>query len=290
MATIVAITDQLDQSRLPKYLLQRFIPLWEAAGHRVCFHHGWGKPPPGDLAILHVDWTRIPDCFSQGLEQYPRVINGRVRDISKRSFSAQQLLADDAYAGPVICKTDLNCGGAPERRKRIEALWQDRSLAGRLQLFRLRLARRLGWDQRRLYQLYPSLAAVPGRIWRDPARVVEKFLPEQDARGYYLRTWLFFGDRETCSRVRSAEAVIKGRGILERTPVAVPEALRAWRERLGFDYGKFDFVMREGEVVLYDVNPTPTVPEALRGPMQDNAAHLAGGLTCFLEPGLNGFS
>ncbi|HQT00966.1 MAG: hypothetical protein B7Y26_02575 [Hydrogenophilales bacterium 16-64-46] len=283
MATIVAITDPSDQSRLHKYLLHRFIPLWEAQGHRVCFHQGDTTPPPGDVAILHVDQTVIPENYIQGLDRYARVINGAVRDIRKRSFSTQRLREGEAYAGPVICKTDLNCGGAPERRKHMDTLRGDRTFAGHCRLVMAKLENRLLFSQQRSYRIFDSVAAVPESLWRDPSRVVEKFLPEQDARGYYLRTWLFLGDRESCSRVRAAQAVIKGRGILERETVSVPDALREWRAHLGFDYGKFDFAIREGEVVLFDVNRTPTVPSTLQEAMRDSSAHLAGGLECFLK-------
>ena len=37
----------------------------------------------------------------------------------------------------------------------------------------------------------------------------------------------------------------------------VPEELRQTRRQLGFDYGKFDYGVVNGEVVLYDANRTP---------------------------------
>jgi len=44
------------------------------------------------------------------------------------------------------------------------------------------------------------------------------------------------------------------REILPETP---PE-LRAARKSLGFDFGKFDYVIRDGKAVLFDANRTPT--------------------------------
>ena len=40
----------------------------------------------------------------------------------------------------------------------------------------------------------------------------------------------------------------------------MPDERRAERERLGFDYGKFDFVVREGKAILLDANKTPGSP------------------------------
>ena len=54
----------------------------------------------------------------------------------------------------------------------------------------------------------------------------------------------------------------------------------AVRRELGFDYGRFDYVLHEGEVVLLDVNHTPVgVPERQRriGQM------LAAGIASFLS-------
>jgi hypothetical protein len=64
----------------------------------------------------------------------------------------------------------------------------------------------------------------------------------------------------------------------------VPEALRAERARLGFDYGKFDFVVVDGEAVLLDANRTPSAPPPSAA-MDRSNAHLAGGLDAWLESG-----
>jgi hypothetical protein len=42
--------------------------------------------------------------------------------------------------------------------------------------------------------------------------------------------------------------------------VPVPDDLRETRRRLGFDYGKWDFVLHEGRAVLIDANKTPGRP------------------------------
>lgn len=282
MATIVVVTDEIDQPWSHKYLLHGFFRFWEAQGHRILLHHGGGVAPAGDIAILHVDRTSIERAFLEGLERYPAVINGAVLDISKRRLSKYLLRQGDDYSGPVICKSDLNCNGAPERRKHLLRLRQDKSPTGIARYVKARLEKLLV-SNKRSYRIYDTLAEVPRGVWHSGDLVVEKFLPEQDDRGYYLRTWTFFGDREYCSRVRSSNPIVKGRHILERTSATVPDELRDWRSRLKFDYGKFDFVMRAGELVLFDVNRTPSVPDSLHDTLQASIADLACGLEGFLK-------
>ena len=94
---------------------------------------------------------------------------------------------------------------------------------------------------------------------------------------------MFFGDRERCNRVVGRHPVVKASDALERVPVDVPDEIRAFRRRLGFDYGKFDFVINEGRPVLLDVNRTPVVPENLGEAMRAGMANLAPGIEGFLS-------
>jgi len=126
--------------------------------------------------------------------------------------------------------------------------------------------------------LFDRAGDVPDHVWRDPQLVVEKFMPERDPRGFALRTWCFMGKRETCSRCISADPVVKGSSIIARELVDVPDELRGMRTRLGFDYGKFDFVLHDGRTVLFDANFTPTVPENLTEELTLSAKELALGL------------
>ena len=47
---------------------------------------------------------------------------------------------------------------------------------------------------------------------------------------------------------------------------------------MGFDYGKFDFILHDGKPVLFDANFTPTVPENLSEELSLSAKELAWGL------------
>ncbi|TIV27981.1 MAG: hypothetical protein E5V96_34050, partial [Mesorhizobium sp.] len=68
----------------------------------------------------------------------------------------------------------------------------------------------------------------------------------------------------------SPQNLVKGEDTIRREPVPVPDELRALRRDLGFDYGKFDFVMHEGKALLLDANKTP-------GRVRNLSAFLAAG-------------
>jgi hypothetical protein len=171
----------------------------------------------------------------------------------------------------VIVKTELNARGAPEFYHNEVAALRGKP-APHPQVMSLR-------D----YVLFDRAGDVPEQIWRDPQLVVEKFMPERDPRGFALRTWCFMGKRETCSCCISADPVVKGADVIAREMVAVPDELREVRTRLGFEYGKFDFVLHEGRPVLFDANFTPTVPENLSEELSLSAKELARGLLEMIE-------
>lgn len=270
MARIVILQHAM-QGRAPlPYMILPMAELWRARGHEVTVHHGARDAPPADLAILHVDLTVVPQPMREALARYPRVVNGHVLDISKRKISAQLVDEHSDWPGPVLVKTDTNAAGDPERR--IHAL-----------------AKREGFTPTmpappplRDYPVYPSLREVPAAVWQTPGLVVEKFLPERDERGYCMRVWTFLGDRDRCRRVFSDDPIVKSRSVTGHEACEVPEALRRRRQELGFDYGKFDFVIHDGECVLLDANRTPFHPshvDAAHGPVPD----LEGGLEYFLR-------
>ncbi len=248
MATIVIVEHLMQKDFGQPYLVYALAESWAADGHKVVVHHGTSEPPPGDLAFLNVDLTIVPPAYAALLERYPRVINGHTLDISKRSYSTQILTRDSDWAGPVIVKTDRNFGG------RIDARLRKRALAAGLPP-----DIPAGPTMKR-YALIASLANVPEKIWRTDGLIVEKFLPEKDARGYYMRVWVFLGEASRSFRMRADVPIIKSHHILEREPVAVPEEMREWRARLGFDFGKFDYVMYDDTPILIDANRTPGAP------------------------------
>ena len=210
---------------------------------------------PADGLILHPDLTIVPDDCLAFCKHYPLIINGGVRDISKRRISSSLVGQKDSYVGPVIVKTNCNFGGKSERK-----------MARQRPLYRL-LSSLTGWlpwswtGQLRPYKypIFNSCRDVSRAVWRNPHLVVEKFLPEREGAYYCLRQWIFFGDHETNHRIFSESPIVKASNTIDHEDgLPVPEALRALRTKLQFDYGKFDYALVNGEPVLYDANRTPT--------------------------------
>jgi hypothetical protein len=277
---IAVISHEIDDFENSGYLLNRLTAEWRSQGVTVAIVHGPGEQlPDADLAILHTDITAVGEDYGRLVDHYPRVINGRVRDTSKTVFSDLLVRRDSGWRGPVIVKTNLNYGGMREMRQRY--LNGDMTSTITIQ----RPWRRVAWLED--YPVFDSPAGVPNGVWQNPNLVVEKFLPDRNADGeYLLKVWVFLGDREIYYQGVSNEPVVKGENTLRREfldPSDLPAALRETRERLGFDYGKFDFGLAGGAVALYDVNRTPAFPRLADEPpaITEAVRSLGAGLAAF---------
>jgi hypothetical protein len=266
MARIAIITHKYDKFVRRSYLLSRILAEVEQAGVSVELTHGTKRFVAADLAILHVDATVVDPDYTALARRYPRTINLGIRNIGKSLISGAALTSNDAWDGPVIVKTQLNARGAPELYHNQVAALRGKPLPHP--------------DVTELpnYVVFDHRREVPSHIWQDPKLAVEKFMPERDPSGFALRTWCFMGSQETSSRCVAAEPVVKGSAVISRELVPLPDEMRALRARLGFDYGKFDFVMHDGKPVLFDANFTPTVPENLSDDLNRSAKVLAQGL------------
>jgi hypothetical protein len=284
LAILTHITDNFWQGRA---LVKLMIPRWEAMGFKVLVVTDVDAFAPADVALLHV-----PESCRRLAERYPLVLNRSVLDIRKRRFS--QLLVDRQMpcTGKVIVKTDSNYGGWGEFRvgilksplgRLLLRFYSEESLCSKLGWFEARKA----WRWRRMlpvghYQVFEDRDGVPSGVWNNKNLIVERFAAERSGSNYRCRHWLFFGPQEVSRIATSPDPVVKASATLEPTSDPVPKELRAIRAELGFDYGKFDYGMVDGKVVLYDVNRTP-------GSLADPARHaqtievLSEGLRSTLE-------
>lgn len=283
MRHVLILVHRHDAFDKERYVLREVAAVWREQGMSVTVARGPEEAVDADLVALHVDLTVMPADYAAVAGRYPRVLNGRVVDISKRVISGQLVRSEDGYEGPVIVKTDRNSGGSRERR-----------LNGRLGR-RGRLARRIeGWRSRLPwgwrshldtgdYRVFDSAARVPRAVWFNRAFVVERFLPERRDGHFCLRSWVFLGDRETNAISYATEPVIKSHNVVRREPLAeVPDELRAMRRKLGFDFGKFDYGIVDGRVVLYDANRTPMFGAMRREDYWPRVQLLAEGIRGFL--------
>jgi hypothetical protein len=231
-----------------RYLVDALALRWREAGHRIITRRTLRHLPDADVVILHVDRTVVPGRISDCLKSYPVVLNRHAVDISKRVISRQLVAPGDDYAGPVVVKTDANCGGLPEKLL-------SRYLPTRLG--RGRAWAKVATMRPDRYPVFADKAEVPPGVWENPALIVERFLPERRNDLYYLRYWIFLGGKGWAGRLGSRHPIVKfGNAVTPEEPVEVPDALKAWRTGLGFDFGRFDFVVHDGEVILLDVNKT----------------------------------
>jgi len=222
----------------------------------LCEASGDGSPL---ACVVHVDLTRVPQEHLALAKRFPVTINLGAWDIAKRAISQQVVTKGDEYAGPVIVKTDNNCGGLKEAQRTRDRL-TTRCIHA--------VHSRLHWTMRselaaKAYRLYQHSRDVPWTVWMNRALVVERFTPEFRDGKYFLRSWVFMGEEETLSLRWSSQPIVAlphvdGRCFLEPTPEHLPEELRARRRELGFDFGKFDYALVDGRAVLYDANRTPT--------------------------------
>lgn len=280
MAHIAILVHQNDLFERWGYFVHAFSELWRREGHRVSVLAGPGQHVDADLAVLHVDLTVTPPEYVAWAAKFPRVINGRVTDISKRRISRAIVAQGDGYAGPVVVKTDRNHGGQPEARMALEGTLRARI---GMQLRDWMPWTRRSWMPSMEYRVYESAAAVPRGVWGNRELVIERFQPEIKDGMYYLRVWIFFGDRETHSLCYGPEPIVKSANIAGRGSAGdVPEDLRRIRAELGFDFGKFDYALVNGQAVLYDANRTPAMPLVPPEQYSPNIRKLAEGIRAYL--------
>lgn len=258
LKSIAILTDErCKQIHDTQYFLALMAEVWEQRGIRVHISAGCNYIP-ADLAILHVDSTVVDDEYLDLAARYPVVINGGVKDISKSGFSRNLLKRDDAYEGQVIVKTNANYGGFSE----YEAdLLSNNSVLNSIEIER-------PWRKRKTldsynYPVFDHINDVPQGVWRNNQLIVEKFLPERlDNGDYKHRCYLFFGEQEDVTWYAAPKPVFKGSTSTSRgRSEHIPESLRDARKSAGFDYGRFDYSMVDGEAKLFDMNKTPALSD-----------------------------
>jgi hypothetical protein len=268
---------------LAPYIIHVLAEQWRNHGIRVdvtdCLTESMAS---NVLVIPHIDLTTIPRHYAEALSRCDRVLNRSVIDISKRTISRHLVASPDEYDGPVIVKTNRNFGGLPEAR-----IARTGSGVGTSQFD---LVQRLPWTRSGLlrpsqYPIFDHPRLVPSIVWRNPMLVVEKFLPERDGDLYCLRQYLFLGESEINVRSVSPVPIVKAGNVIRREIVSQgpPSEVREIRNRLGFDFGKFDYVVHAGEPIVFDVNRTPSYArDSKAGSASSLIVELARGIHAFL--------
>lgn len=279
MARLVVVTHEFDRfviwrrrwrPRTSPYLLFDVLREIEKLGHSWRVTRG-PNPIKGDAALLHVDCTVVDEPYLALRSHYPRAYNFDTPDISKRAISRLRVMKGDDWAGPVMIKGDLNSQGLMEAKHNGRAARAGRPLPHPDAVVT------------GAYEVVARMADVDDQVWNNPDLVVERFLPEIDDGAFVIRSWIFMGNRERCTRLVSPDRIVKAGGAIRFGPVEVPDELRAERERLKFDYGKFDFVIHDGKPILIDANRTPGLAKPLEGLIKAGVRNLAEGLDAMLR-------
>ncbi|MEZ7843146.1 MAG: hypothetical protein QMB33_03560 [Opitutales bacterium] len=249
------------KARLVGSMISHFARRWEQEGCTVNHLYGCERAIPADVLILHVDLSCIPDDYLKFAAQYPRALNIGLHDIRKRTISRNLLTDECLYGDPVIVKTDLNCGGAPERLLGVLPRKRPFSLTRSIKK-RLKIKDPLSIRQPKDYLVYPNKSKVPNSVFTSEALVVEKFQPERHGNEYYQRRYLFLGNAEY-NEIHATSVPIHAEDSDEHCSryweePQIPSELRAYRNELNADFGKIDYVIQDGEVVVFDVNRTPS--------------------------------
>jgi hypothetical protein len=260
--------------------------VWREAGHEVTFLFGTKRYVPADLALLHVNLSVVPQRYIQLARRYPIVLNGEVTDIRKSTFSRNILQRNDEWDGRVMIKSDLNYGGYPELT--LKRSWLTRKF--RTVRRARRLIDRLTGRAPRIaestdYKIYDRLTDVPPEFFDEDGIVVEKFLPEKQDEFYHVRVYEFLGDRGQCVRLAGKNPVVKGATCESFEEIEVPGEILGLCNELRLHFGKLDYVVNDGKIVLLDVNKTMGAGERDRQNIGGHLAYRAGGLYSYFEAG-----
>lgn len=282
--------EQPDITR-KNFIVWGMCKVWESRGMRVNVFRGLDEAVEPDLLFPHINLTVVPTHYQKYIDSHPCVVNRRVCDISKTLFSAQLVKPEDQYEGPVIVKTNRNCGGAPEHRlsggpalTRLEAasLWRRAWERFDTEAAAKRVSRALANAQALFsghYPVFASVKDVPPEVFDNPELIVERFLPERDGELYCVRSYVFFGNRAYNVLKKGPNPIVKASAVVDREPAPIPDEIIEARRQLGFDYGKFDYVVHDGTPVLLDVNRTPTFAgKTLSSGQLQRAVDIAEGL------------
>ncbi len=249
---------------LPRFAIWHLAEAWREENIKVVPLFGVEKYIAADVALLHVDLTEVPEEYLDLAHRYPIVLNGHVRDIRKSSFSKHKVHPKDAYKGKVIVKSDLNYGGEPEKKL----------LGSPLSRLALRITTRLPFLPRirtrampnfrspHDYRIYENSYSVPKDWFCRNDLFVEKFLPEIKDGLYYLRSYHFLGNKGPCVLRKSTHPLVGASTAIGREEVAPHPEIVELTKRMKFDFGKFDYVIHEGQPILLDANKTPGVGKA----------------------------
>ena len=240
-----------------KYVIHHLAKMWQEDGNEVRYIFGCKKFIPGDILILHVDLSVVPQKYIDYASKYPIALNNKISDIRKVAISENILSYGDPWDGPVVVKSNYNFYGMPERvyyksnlKKRFEIIDTVKS-----KFFQLRY-KGMPLEDIRQYKIYKSIKEIPKKWFSFQYAVIEKFIPEMENDVFHLRIAQVLGSRVISTRIASRDPIIKARKSIKTEEIEPDEIIAHWRGKYHLDYGKLDYVVNNGVPSLLDVNKT----------------------------------
>ena len=97
-----------------------------------------------------------------------------------------------------------------------------------------------------------------------------------------MRYYVFFGDKEYSGRIGSTNRIVKFKNSVVDEEIPLPDEVRQWRKDLKIDFGRLDYLERDGQYYLIDVNKTEGGSK-INTQYSEEMDYLASGLDCFLK-------
>lgn len=255
---IAILFRKVDENKdLSCYTIYHLAELWRKSGFNVVYVYGVDKHVPADLIIVHIDFSIVPKEYLDYAANYPVALNGHLGNICKSGFSKGLLEPDSDWEGKVIVKSDFNYGGIQEqlysnilRKPHVDLYLRFISKLKRI------MGREPLFSGPHDYKIFDTISMVPKRWFHSSKAVIEKFVPEIENDLYHIRMFMVLGDRWTCERLASPDPIVKDNNCVKVEVVEPEEEVFEWCKEFKLDYGKLDYVMRDGKPVLLDINKT----------------------------------
>jgi len=125
---------------------------------------------------------------------------------------------------------------------------------------------------------------VPKHWFRSSNAIIEKFVPEMENDLYHIRMFQILGDRWICERLASPNPIVKGGNCVKVEVVEPAEEVFKWCKELKLDYGKLDYVLKDGKPILLDINKTIGATGLINKKENDKKRrHLSEGIFSYFE-------
>ena len=283
---IAILFRKVDEGKdLSCYTIHHIAELWRKSGLNVIYIYGVDKHVPADLIIVHIDFSIVPEEYLDYAANYPVALNGQLRNICKSDFSKGLLESDSSWEGGVIVKSNFNHGGIQEqiysdtlRSPHVDLYWRVISKIQRI------LGRDPQFSNPYDYKIFNNIDMVPKQWFRSSKAIIEKFVPEIENDLYHIRMFQILGDRWICERLASPNPIVKGGNCINVEVVEPEEEVLAWCRDLKLDYGKLDYVVKDGKPILLDINKTIGATGLINKKENDKKRkHLSEGIYSYFE-------